>query len=179
LPQEQIVRARVTNTGKRGTKNVRAQITHVWLKPNPLNHAGGKEWVGLVDMPVWLTWASRAHDSDTDAERIDLARGMLDYIAISAKSQSDDLDYMGHWLMERGEQCRDDRLLAQMNRIGEYRIEITAFSDQTEPVTAVVAYKQSAINKQLVDLQRSSAPIIPLSAPPGDLKDVFKGSEPT
>jgi hypothetical protein len=64
-----------------------------------------------------------------------------------------------------------------MLRIGEYRIEITVFSEDTQPVAAVVAYQRTATARQVVDLKRSNVPFIPPATLPGDLKETFKGNE--
>ena len=174
----QIIRAKVANTGKRVAKDVRAQITHVWLKPNPISSSTGKEWVVIIDMPIWLSWASRDHAGSIDAERIDLASGMVDYLPISYKVQTDGLEDGVHWPLERGEQLRSDSLVERFAKIGEYRFEVTVFSDNTEPITSVVAYKLTASNKQVVDLKQSTAPLVAPPPAPGDLKDALKGPVP-
>jgi hypothetical protein len=170
-PQVQIVRVRVTNTGKRVATNVRAQTSNFWFRPA----AQERGWEpSLIDIPIWHTWLSRSHDSPNDAEHIDLATGISDYVEVCAKDQTDSLDGLDHWLKGQGTKSVNDRLLDRMARIGEYRLEVTVFSDNTEPVRNVLSYRKSAAARQFGDLKPSVAPLVPPQPSSGNLAAVFK-----
>lgn len=63
-----------------------------------------------------------------------------------------------------------------MMKIGENRIEVAVFSDDTKPVTQVVSYRQSIGLLQLQGITKSEKPPRDEAlTPPGNLAEVFKG----
>ena len=79
------------------------------------------------------------------------------------------------WSHRTGERHLRDRMMT----VGEYRIEVSVFSDDAKPVTKVVSNKQGLSALQLHQIRESQrppdeAPILPQ----GHLGEVLRGTEP-
>lgn len=173
-PQVHVMRARVTNVGKRAATHVRAQTTGLWFRPNhPL--PGGVEWTTLVDLPISHAWMSRTHDISSASEMVDLAPHMFDHVTIVSKGM---LDTYTQALDGKGVEEINSRLGERLYQIGEYCVGIAAFSDDTEPVVAYRYYRISTSARQFIFGETAEQP--PLVRPPvyGDLAAEFKGNEP-
>lgn len=176
-PEWHHVRARVENKGHRGARRVRAQITGAWFKADSEPRADGRIWPDLIQLPIPLPWASRSFEGSQGTEYVDLAPHLVDYLDISRKSMRLRMSTYEHRLLGLGAEPTRQSLLDRMMKVGEYRIEVAVFSDDTKPVTSVVSYKQRLSTLQLQEIQRSKRP--PKDPAPGlpeSLSSVFKGA---
>ena len=176
-PEWHCIRAQVDNSGHRGARRVRAQITGVWFRADNEPRADGREWVRLLYMPIPLVWSSRSFAGSSTKEYMDLGIGAVDYLEISRKSMRQNNDSYDHLLMGLGDEPTRQSLMDRMMKVGEYRIEVAVFSDDAGPATKVVSYKQAPTMLQLLQIHESLRPPDEEASFPGHLGDVFKGSE--
>jgi hypothetical protein len=164
-PDKQIVRASVRNASGRAAQRARAQITALQFYGKGIVYADGQTWEQLIDVPIWLKWASRDHSHGPDAEEVDLARGMTDYLNLSMLTLMEDRDGQYHFLIGKGYRPKRPSLLEKMRKVGEYEIEVTVFCDDVEPTSAVVGYEITLAHRQLQNVRQ--LPVLSSTAHPG------------
>jgi hypothetical protein len=157
-PEWQYIRAKVRNKGHRGAGNVRAQITRVWFKADNQPRADGRSWPELIRLTIPLPWTSRSFQGSDSTEHVDLPPGLVDYLDISRKSMIQNMETYDHLLCGLGNEPKRQDLHDRMMKIGEYRIEVAVFSDDTKPKTKLVSYKQSPDLLPLHEIQPSQRP---------------------